>query len=457
MSAAAPVSAPARLADAVGRALRQPAEGVVRVEVPAPGVDPAAWLAAQPAGARRFWRDREGSEAAAASGAADVIDAPGLAALAAALGPRLAALPPGAAWYGAARFDPSGAVAPEWAPFGRVRFVLPRFELRAAGGTARLACHLTPEDRARPARVEAALARLAGVAAAASGDGMPGPAELTLATARAPGGRVDTPDAGAWGAAVARALDAVRSGVLEKVVLARRSAWALPHAPDAAALLARLGREAPGCFLALVEAGDGAFVSVTPERLLRLRAGRIETEAVAGTRPRADGSEAALLASEKDRREHALVVDDVRTRLAPFVDGVEAGAAPQVLGLRRRMHLQTRLGGTLRAGAGALDVLAALHPTPAVGGAPREAARTFIAAAEGYDRGLYAGPVGRVGRDADGREAADFAVGIRSALLRAGAAALFAGAGLVPGSDARAEWAEVEGKMSDLALALGLG
>jgi len=266
------------------------------------------------------------------------------------------------------------------------------------------------------------------------------------------------PDREGWGRAVDRALGAFRPGALEKVVLARRSAW--EAGPDPFAVLRRLATAAPRCFHLLVEGdeveGDrgAAFVSATPERLFRLRGGRVETEAVAGTRPLAGGDD--LLASEKDRREHALVVADVRDRLAPLVGAVEAEAEPHVLTLRRRLHLRTRLGGPLRPGVTALDVLAALHPTPAVGGTPREAARAFIAAEEGFDRGLYAGPVGRVGRDAEGREAAEFAVGIRSALIGPGRAVLYAGAGLVPGSGAAAEWAEVEGKMSDLALVLGL-
>jgi isochorismate synthase len=204
----------------------------------------------------------------------------------------------------------------------------------------------------------------------------------------------------------------------------------------------------------MLESEAAAFISATPERLFRYEEGRILTEAVAGTTPLDVAGEPQF--SEKDHREHALVVDDVRDRLAPLVHQVDADPAPGVLALRRRRHLRTRMRGAPRDGAGALDVLAALHPTPAVGGSPREAAREFIASHEGFDRGLYAGVVGRIGRDAAGRVAADFVVGIRSALITDREVALYAGAGLVPGSGARAEWAEIEGKMSDLAQALGL-
>jgi menaquinone-specific isochorismate synthase len=167
-----------------------------------------------------------------------------------------------------------------------------------------------------------------------------------------------------------------------------------------------------------------------------------------------DGSDTEF--GGKELREHELVVRDILDRLTPLVEGLEADDAAGVMRLARRRHLYVRIEGVARAGVTALDVLAALHPTPAVGGRPRDQALRFIDEAEGFDRGLYGGFVGRVGRDSDGTETAEFAVGIRSALITSDAIRLYAGAGIVPGSDPAAEWAEVEGKMSDLALALGL-
>ena len=423
----------------------------MRVVVPAPGLDPLAWLAERPSGTRRYWRARDGSDASAVWGVADAITADGLDELKDQLSPRLAALPPEARYYGAARFDAGGPVAPEWEAFGRVSFGLPRFEVRSTPEGTVLACHVTPADRADRRALDADLALLA--APLPGGDGRAEGAPPILAGAGATE-RTDTPDRAEWERSIAHALDAFRAGTLDKVVLARRSVFTATAVPDSMAVPGILKNVAPACYHVVVEAGDTAFVSATPERLFRLAGGRLETEAVAGTRP-GDAAD-TLAADEKDRREHALVVDDLRARLAPLAAALDVAEVPRLLTLRSRVHLRTPIEAQPRAGVGALDLLAALHPTPAVGGTPREAAREAIAVWEGFDRGLYAGPVGWVGRDAEGGEAAEFAVGIRSALLQPGRAALFAGAGIVPGSEAEAEWDEVEGKMSDLGGALGL-
>ena len=124
--------------------------------------------------------------------------------------------------------------------------------------------------------------------------------------------------------------------------------------------------------------------------------------------------------------------------------------------LARGRHLYTGFRGTLADGVGALDVLRALHPTPAVGGTPTTEALDAVARLEPFDRGLYAGPVGWVGRDAAGREAAEVAVGIRSGLATGRSLSLYSGAGIVAGSNPDAEWAEIEHKIGDFARVLGL-
>jgi menaquinone-specific isochorismate synthase len=206
----------------------------------------------------------------------------------------------------------------------------------------------------------------------------------------------------------------------------------------------------------LVGVGDRAFLSATPERLLRVEGRRVETEAVAGTRPRASGAATdaglrdALLASEKDRREHAYVCAAVAAALALLTEELDGDREASALTLANGLHLYAGLRGTLRPGVSALDVLRALHPTPAVGGTPAEAALAAIRRMEPFDRGLYAGPVGWVGR-----EAAELAVGIRSGLAHGRTLDLFSGAGLVAGSDPAAEWAEVEHKIGDFLRVLG--
>jgi menaquinone-specific isochorismate synthase len=257
---------------------------------------------------------------------------------------------------------------------------------------------------------------------------------------------------------VREALHAIAGGALRKVVLARRTALGFDAPLDPVHLLSRLCPLAPEGFAFLIEPqGAGAFVGVSPERLFRQRGREVQSEAVAGTRPRASAAAAdaalrdELLQSEKDRREHALVQHHVRDALRPLCESLEEhDAAP--LTLRNGRHLYARLEGRLETGVLPADVLHALHPTPAVGGLPTGAARRFIREHEPFDRGWYAAPVGWVGLE-EGAPAAELAVGIRSGLVRAeergGRLDLFAGAGLVEGSVPEKEWDEVEHKLGN--------
>ena len=429
-----------RLADAV-RAQR-PRQGLARVEVPLPPTDPLAWLAAQPAPRRVFWEGREGT-AAAACGEVLTVEAGDLDTGSSALAPRLEALPDGARVYGTCRFAPRETPDDAWAPFGRVRFVLPRVELRVGADGATLALHLTPDDD------EASVAAVLDALAVA-----PPPLDLSPPAVR---GREDAPDAEGWAAAVRWALTQFEAGGLEKVVFARRARFAFDRPLDPFALLAHLRAATPGSYHTLVGAGGAAFVGASPERLFRVDGRRVETEAVAGTRPLTREASADrrlhadLLASEKDRREHAYVADAIAAALGPLTEGLDRDGAPATLDGAGVQHLYTRLTGRLRDGVSSLAVLRALHPTPAVGGTPTDEALDAIGAHEPFDRGLYAGPGGWVGRDA-----AEFAVGIRSGLVRGATLDLFSGAGLVAGSDPAAEWAEIEHKLSAFRRVLGL-
>jgi len=441
-----------RLRRAARRALRGGEEGpwrVVRVALPLGAApDPLAWLAAQPFAEKAYWHGRGDEGALAACGAADAC------ADVEALGLRLAALARAedaeSRYLGGMRFSPAAGPAPEWAPFGAARFVLPRFELRAEGGAATLAVNLVlPHDARHPAALEADLAALRPEAAAAFG-------ALPLPVARE-----DAPGRAGWGAGLAGALAAFEVGGLEKVVLARRAAYAFEEALDPFALTRRLEDATPSCFHFVFQPAKGvAFVGATPERLFRREGARLWTEAVAGTRPRsADPARdaalrAALLASEKDRREHAYVRDQILRALGPYCAACDADRTA-AMPLASKWHLRAAVRGGLRPEVGTLDLLAALHPTPAVGGTPTGAALARIAATEPFDRGWYAGPVGWVGA-----EAAEFAVAIRSGLVRQGpegaSLALYSGAGIVAGSDPAAEWAEIEDKIVDFARVLGL-
>jgi salicylate biosynthesis isochorismate synthase len=188
---------------------------------------------------------------------------------------------------------------------------------------------------------------------------------------------------------------------------------------------------------------------------------RLRTEALAGTRqldPHVDRTAALALAAEelygsgKDLEEHAHVVRGIVEALQSIASGRRLPPWPEVRGLTGLAHLCSAIEADLRPGLGPLETLAALHPTPAVGGLPREAALRFLSSAEPVERGWYAGPVGWVTLDGD----AQIAVGIRSALLGRDRAWLYAGAGIVLASNPEDEYRETEAKLRRLSSALGV-
>ena len=261
--------------------------------------------------------------------------------------------------------------------------------------------------------------------------------------------RLDRPDGhlDAWRGSVALALEAIAGGRLDKVVLAREAlveaAWPFPRAELLRRLRARAGLEA-------YVYASGGLVGASPE-LLVSRRGRVAiSRPMAGTVPR--GATAAaearglaqLTGSAKEAVEHRLVVDAVTEGLAKVADRVEV-APPEVVRLATVAHLATEVTADLTEPLpSALELAGLLHPTPAVGGSPRDAAMAAIAALEPFDRGRYAGPVGWVDAAGDG----EWAVALRCAALDGRRARLLAGAGIVPGSDPDAEWAETEHKLA---------
>jgi isochorismate synthase len=245
---------------------------------------------------------------------------------------------------------------------------------------------------------------------------------------------------------VLAALAAIGTGRLDKVVLAREAAVEGERPFPRAELLRRLRRRSGGSTFLYA---SGGFVGASPELLVR-RQGRVAiSRPMAGTVPRGDSAAAEadglarLTGSAKEAVEHRLVVDAVAEGLAKAADRVEVGR-PEVVRLTTVAHLATEITAELTGPLPtALELAGLLHPTPAVGGSPRDAALAAIAALEPFDRGCYAGPVGWVDRAGDG----EWAVALRGASLDGRHARLLAGAGIVPGSDPDAEWAETEHKL----------
>jgi menaquinone-specific isochorismate synthase len=251
------------------------------------------------------------------------------------------------------------------------------------------------------------------------------------------------------------ALARIAEGELDKVVLAAPSLAEAAQPIAIPRVLARLGEGYSGCARFALERGGAVFAGASPERLVAASGRAVEADALAGSTPRRlDGDAAAareLLASAKERREHALVVEAVAAALGPVCEAIEVPAVPAVRTLRNVHHLWSPIAGRLAAPAHLLDLAHRLHPTPAVCGTPRPAAIRWIRAREPAPRGWYAGAVGWIGAGGEGA----LWLGIRAALIEGRRAWLYAGVGLVEGSDPDAELAEARAKRRPMLTALG--
>ena len=265
------------------------------------------------------------------------------------------------------------------------------------------------------------------------------------------------PEASTWRDSVARLAGAVGRGRLDKAVLARQVSLAAPVEIDVAGVLRRLQPSAPESTLFAFSRGPRTFIGATPERLVSLHGREMRTMAMAGSTRRAADAETdarlatELMQSDKEREEHAVVVAMLREALAPVAEQLDIAPRPQVARLRHVQHLVTPISGRLRDDADVLTLVERLHPTPAVGGTPRELALELIAEEEPMERGWYAGPLGWIDRHGDG----EFVVALRSGVVQGREAALFAGCGIVADSDPEREWDESSAKLLALGSALG--
>jgi isochorismate synthase len=417
--------------------------------------DPILAFASAPPDGERFFLERPRAGAAlVAVGACAEIATDGAqrleraGALLRELAPRTHASEGAAArWAGGFAFAPEAPRADgAWRAFPSCRFVLPRAWLARAAGGGELgaAVCVAPADElpALIALLARARAEAESLAEAAS---IPPAARCESASTSL---RLVRPARG-YRRRVAEALDAIAKGDAEKLVVAR--AIDCRGAPPPLAATLRALRDAhPRCAsFAIAPQRGTAFLGATPELLVRVVRGAVEAQALAGSARR---GETALLASAKERSEHALVVDSIQDALGPLCDTLCAPAAPRALELGEIQHLETPVRGRLAAGvrAGALELAARLHPSPAIAGTPREAALGWLAQHEALERGWYAGGIGVLGADGDG----ELHVALRCALLHEGGARLYAGAGIVTGSRPAAEERETRLKLRAVLRAL---
>lgn len=261
-----------------------------------------------------------------------------------------------------------------------------------------------------------------------------------------------SPQCDEWKHILEKALIAIESKEFEKVVLARKTIVELDQPIQAAQLLkaSRVQNRHSFHFLMSLSPND-SFLGSTPERLYRRSGDMLETEALAGTIGRDDNPEKDkqladwLLNDDKNLRENQIVVNDIIERLTPYTETIDVQPEAQLIQLRRVQHLKRHINGNLSLGVKGVQLLTALQPTAAIAGLPREASLNFIRVNEPFTRGWYSGSLGYFGH-----HKAEFCVCIRSAVVTENTVKLYAGAGIVPGSEAEFEWQELNRKTATL-------
>jgi len=360
---------------------------------------------------------------------------------------------PGPVLMGGFAFESDGARSETWRNFPSAHLIVPRIQITIADGKCWSTFSWMVAADGEP---DIDLDALIELRDSVLESGMPPSAGETEIDdpADTPEFRDSLPVDG-WRAMVSHAVEVIRAGELQKVVLARAVEATASRELSVFELVRHLRASHSSSFVFGYWRNESAFVGASPERLVRLDGHKVRASSLAGTARRgANEAEdeqlaAQLMASTKDQAEHAAVRNSLRRNLAEVCDDVVAAQTPALLTLPHVHHLHTAVTGRLRSDNSLLDLVGRLHPTPAVGGSPGENALEFIREKEQLDRGWYAAPIGWVGRDAG-----EFAVALRSGVITGADATLFAGCGIVADSDPDQELAESILKLQPMQLAI---
>jgi menaquinone-specific isochorismate synthase len=418
---------------------------ILRVEVQIPNLEPLSWLSRQTGDIKTYWADREGRFTIAGIGAVETItgDLPiDYPTVFGQLRQNLSPLFPNVRYYGGMGFSQNEWIDPTWKLFGNYRFVVPRFEICTIGTDTFFACNLLGNFRSPTwdRELDIVLKELAELDLTQLATSIVPPRQVT---------RSDNPSFNQWQQNIELALAKFTDLNIDKIVLARQSilTFTTDLHPQLLLLLLQPNNAHSYHFCFQVNPTT-AFIGTSPERLYYRQDRLLQTEAIAGTRQRGKSTEIDRQLSEdlqnsaKDLHEHQLVVKNLRSILGELCDSVTIDRGAVILKLNKVQHLYTQCHGLLKSDLTDADILPQLHPTPAVGGFPKHQALKLIQEIEPFERGWYAAPVGWVGYDD-----AEFAVAIRSGLVDGDRLLLFAGNGIVKGSQPAEEWTEVENKI----------
>ncbi|EHJ94720.1 isochorismate synthase [Vreelandella boliviensis] len=419
-------------------------KGFIRLSTPCQVESLMGWLNVQSVYPRLYWRARDaGAIEYAALGVVKAFDSlGGLQADLAALADIGGEQPD---YFGGMAFDP---VTPGWQHFPGCHFLLPRIELRRHQTGATLSLNLRFDDRCPEAEIAQARACLAALE-----EEQPLPCLLPHVYQRE-----DRPSQKEWAASVAQVTNPDHLGHTPKVVLSRETCLTTRETPNPWALLARWQVGATDCFhFGIQLTPHEAFIGCPPERLYKREGRHLMTEALAGTTHRVRDAQQdqaladELLADKKNSLENQCVYQQLLTQLEPHSSQVNMGEA-HIVKLRSVQHIRRLIHAELHSDVTDQQLLSVLPPTPAVGGVPRESALAFIRQHERHRRGWYAGVFGSISH-----ANSDLSVAIRCAHVGPEAIRLYAGAGIVAGSQPDEEWRELDTKIADIMSLLGMG
>jgi len=403
------------------------------------------WLSVQNKYPRIYWSNRDGSFETAGLNAAAIVRDSDNYSLAEALGDienATASAEGTVRFFGGISFDREDSPAESWERFGRFYFLVPEFEICREDQRVFFAHNVVYKPNSRRDQVIATLLKSMDELIFEDQDAQQPVTAHVLS-------RTDFPDKSRWEDNIRRAIDALRSKDIQKIVLSRKSVFQMSEAIDPMSLLKQAGSNSISTYdfgFQLDEAD--AFIGCSPECLYRKDQNDIYSEAIAGTCLAGEsGAEQQeyknwLLNSQKDSEEHKYVFDEIQAGLNEICSRTDVHDQRDILTLSYVQHFFSKLGGVLRDGIGTEKIIDTLHPTSAVHGYPRKSVKEEIRKHEPFSRGWYAGPIGWIGKDSS-----EFAVGIRSGLIHNDEILLFAGAGIVKSSEPSSEWDETEHKL----------
>ena len=426
---------------------------IQRIEMPIEEINIIKWLGQQSINEKIYWSERSGDFEIGGIGQADVITAKQFKNYSESISRINEKLPNDnkfLRYYGGFQFNQNVKTDELWEDFGNYYFILPMFELFRTEDEFYFAANIICESPDNKQEVIDKLIQLFDKLTFNKGYVFPDSNDFLS--------REDFPNSDGWGEIINSALTSIKNHVVEKVVLARKVILKFYEELNTFSLLNKLKTINPfATHFCFQIKKDLAFLGGTPELLYQRNNGTIYSEAIAGTRPRGKNEfedsvlERELLDSDKERREHAFVIESVKDSLNILCNEVVASKEISVIKLRRLQHLYSKFHGTAIDNISDIEILSTLHPTPAVGGVPGKEALEQIQSMEPFHRGWYAAPVGWIGYNS-----AEFAVAIRSGLVNGKNLALYSGGGIVDGSDVNSEWQEIENKIGNFLKALGI-